>query len=177
MPFLTSRLLPPWPRPAIMLAYFVHNICLVSCQSAGVQCLITLILMTMRPAQTPPRTVQTVIYNVECPATTQPKEVDLEQRMRGLLPYGDHRNKMHSQRDRHFLVFETIFPLSLSSWRRGNKKTRLKLKSEMFQWFNILTFDTLPSQSVEALEFLERFWSNCFNCIWNKVQSREGFVP
>ena len=58
----------PWPRPAIMLAYFVHNICLVSCQSAGVQCLITLILMTMRPAQTPPRTVQTVIYNVECPA-------------------------------------------------------------------------------------------------------------
>ena len=96
-----------------MLAYFVHNICLVSCQSAGVQCLITLILMTMRPAQTPPRTVQTVIYNVECPATIQPKEVDLEQRMRGLLPYGDHRNKMHSQRDRHFLVFETIFPLSL----------------------------------------------------------------
>ena len=71
----------------------------------------------------PPRTVQTVIYNVECPATIQPKEVDLEQRMRGLLPYGDHRNKMHSQRDRHFLVFETIFPLSLSSWRRGNRKT------------------------------------------------------
>ena len=108
------------------------------------------------------------------------KEVDPEQCMRGpSLPPLRPPPEQDAFTSRSPLPCLFSFSRHLSSsMRRGNRrqdgKSRLMLKMTCFSAVQYFKF--FPFQSFEALEFLECFWSNCFHCIWNKVQYREGFM-
>ena len=118
--FITSRqLLPPWPRPAIMLALLctqhMSRYLSIWWSSASNYSPSHDFETSPNPSKNCPYcNLHVDIFYIY--RHRRAKEVDPEQCMRGPLPHGHHRNKMHSHRDRHFLVFSLSLGIFLHLW-------------------------------------------------------------